>query len=47
MAGFLAFHCSAILAARFKSLEANQTVEFDVIQAPKGPRAEKVRMVYA
>jgi cold shock protein len=35
-------HYSAIAAAGFRSLEENQLVSFDVVQGPKGPKAENV-----
>jgi len=33
---------SAIQGMMFKSLEAGQAVEFEVVQGPEGPQAEKV-----
>jgi cold shock protein len=36
-------HFSAIQSSGFRTLEENQTVEFDVTQGPKGPQAENVR----
>ncbi|MGH2740549.1 MAG: cold-shock protein [Actinomycetota bacterium] len=38
-------HFSAIEGAGFKTLEENQTVEFDVTDGPKGPQAANVRPV--
>lgn len=38
-------HFSAIDSDGFRSLEENQRVEFDVTQGPKGPQAERVRVV--
>jgi CspA family cold shock protein len=38
-------HYSAINASGFRSLEENQTVEFEVTQGPKGPQAENVTPV--
>ena len=35
-------HHSAIGGSGFKSLEQGQRVEFDLVQDPKGPRAENV-----
>ncbi|HID96968.1 MAG TPA: cold-shock protein [Thermodesulfobacteriaceae bacterium] len=36
-------HFSAIQGNGFKSLEEGQTVEFDVVEGPKGPQASNVR----
>ena len=33
---------SAIQGMSFKSLEEGQSVEFEVVQGPRGPQAEKV-----
>jgi cold shock protein len=38
-------HFSAIDAPGYRSLEENQRVEFEVTQGPKGPQADKVRIV--
>jgi cold shock protein len=38
-------HYSAIDSKGFRSLDENQRVEFDVTQGPKGPQAERVRIV--
>jgi CspA family cold shock protein len=38
-------HFSAIESSGFRSLDENQRVEFEVTQGPKGPQAEKVRVV--
>ena len=38
-------HHSAIQAQGFKSLSEGQSVEFDVVEGPKGPAAENVRAV--
>jgi CspA family cold shock protein len=35
-------HHSAIVGSGFKSLREGEVVEFDVVQGPKGPAAEKV-----
>ena len=36
-------HFSAIQSAGFRSLAADQRVEFDTAQGPKGPQAEHVK----
>lgn len=36
-------HFSAIASSGYRSLEENQKVEYDVVQGPKGPQAEKIR----
>jgi CspA family cold shock protein len=38
-------HYSAIQSDGYKSLDENQRVEFDVVQGPKGPQADGVRIV--
>jgi CspA family cold shock protein len=38
-------HHSSIEMDGFKTLSEGQRVEFDVVQGPKGPAAEKVRAV--
>ncbi|TDI12890.1 MAG: cold-shock protein [Acidobacteria bacterium] len=38
-------HHSSIDMEGFKTLSEGQRVEFDVVQGPKGPAAEKVRAV--
>lgn len=38
-------HHSAIGGSGFKSLAPGQRVEFDLVQDPKGPRAENVELL--
>jgi len=38
-------HHSAIGGSGFKSLAQGQRVEFDLVQDPKGPRAENVEKI--
>ena len=38
------FHQSAVRDIRFTDLTEGATVEFDAVNAPKGPRAEVVRL---
>ncbi len=37
------FHHSAVVGARMEDLREGESVQFDVGQGPKGPRAENVR----
>lgn len=39
------FHLSAVQDVRFEDLQEGQTVEYEMGQGPKGPRAENVRVV--
>jgi CspA family cold shock protein len=43
--GDVFFHMSALQDVQFDELRENQTVEFEIGQGPKGPRAENVRTV--
>jgi len=38
-------HHSAIAMDGFKTLAEGQRVEFDVVKGPKGPAAERVRVI--
>jgi CspA family cold shock protein len=38
-------HFSAIQATGYRTLEENQRVEFEVVQGPKGPQADQIRVV--
>ncbi|CAB4910661.1 MAG: cold-shock protein [Actinobacteria bacterium] len=38
-------HYSAIRSEGFHSLEEHQPVEFEIIQGPKGPQADEVRVI--
>ncbi|MGW0519914.1 cold-shock protein [Crossiella sp. NPDC003009] len=38
-------HFSAIQGNGYRTLEENQSVEFEITQGPKGPQAEQVRAV--
>ncbi len=43
--GDIFFHHSALQGASIEALKVGQTVEYEVGQGPKGPRAENVRIV--
>lgn len=38
-------HFSAIQATGYRTLEENQRVEFEVVQGPKGPQADRIRVI--
>ena len=41
--GDVFFHMSALQDCQFDELNEGQTVTFEIVQGPKGPRAENVR----
>jgi len=43
--GDMFFHCSEVQDAKFETLAVGQTVQYEVGQGPKGPRATAVRPV--
>lgn len=43
--GELFFHSSALEGATIEDLRQGQTVEYEEGRGPKGPRAERVRLV--
>ena len=38
-------HYTAIQSDGYRSLDENQRVEFEVVQGPKGPQADSVRLL--
>jgi CspA family cold shock protein len=38
-------HFSAIDASGYRTLEENQRVEFEITQGPKGPQADKIKVI--
>jgi CspA family cold shock protein len=38
-------HFSAIQSSGYRTLDENQRVEFEIVQDPKGPQAEQVRVI--
>jgi CspA family cold shock protein len=43
--GDVFFHMSELVDVQFNELHVGQTVGFEMGEGPKGPRAEKVRVV--
>ena len=43
--GDVFFHTSALENANFDELQEGQTVEFELVDGEKGPRAENIRVV--
>ncbi len=43
--GELFFHHSALQGAKIETLREGQKVEYEEGQGPKGPRAEKVKLI--
>ena len=43
--GDVFFHMSALVDVRFEELSVGQTVQYEIGEGPKGPRAENVRVV--
>jgi CspA family cold shock protein len=41
--GDMFFHCSQVKEGSFETLAIGQTVQYEVGQGPKGPRAENIR----
>jgi len=43
--GDIFFHVSALVGVTFEELAVGQSVEYEIGEGPKGPRAENVRVM--